>query len=269
MMKISKLLGGLCLLTLPASPLLAVEAKAKAAETAEKKSHGLNTAEKRISAALGQAVGKQIEGTLGSDIDLEVFFASIKRVMKKEAPLLSQEETMAAMQDFQGRAQKKMEAEAEANKKILAEKAKETKKASDKFLKENKAKKGIKTTKSGLQYKVVKKGTGKTPTADSEVSVHYEGKLIDGTIFDSSYARGEPATFGVGQVIPGWTEALTMMPVGSEWELYIPSDLAYGERDLPGIPANSVLVFKVELKEIKEVPKPTEAAQAETPKVKG
>lgn len=267
MIKISKLIGGACFISLAggqlsATPTNKTEKTAPATQVA-KPTHNLNTAEKRISSALGQAVGGQIKNTV-DNIDLEAFISAIKRELKGETPVLSQEETMAAMQEFQTKAQKKMEAKAEENKKILAEKAKETKKVSEKFLTENKSKAGVKTTKSGLQYKIVKAGTGEVPKADSQVLVHYEGKLIDGTVFDSSYKRGEPVTFGVNQVIPGWTEALTMMPVGSEWEVYIPSDLAYADKDLPGIPANSVLVFKVELKEIK---KPETALKTEaTPK---
>ncbi len=263
MRRISKIIGGACFISLVGGQLSASSpnktATAAPATKLDKPTHNLNTAEKRISSALGQAVGGQMKNTV-DNIDLDAFIAAIKRELKDETPVLSQEETMAAMQEFQAKAQKKMEAKAEENKKILAEKAKETKKVSEKFLTENKSKTDVKTTKSGLQYKIVKAGTGEVPKADSEVVVHYEGKLTDGTIFDSSYKRGEPVTFGVGQVIPGWTEALTMMPVGSEWELYIPSALAYGDKDLPGIPANSVLVFKVELKEIKK----TQPLKAET-----
>lgn len=117
----------------------------------------------------------------------------------------------------------------------------------EKFLKENAKKDSVKTLKTGLQYKVLKKGTGSVPTEASTVKVNYEGKLIDGTIFDSSYQRGEPATFGCTQVIKGWTEALTNMPVGSVWEIYIPQEKAYGARQAGKIPPFSTLIFKVEL----------------------
>lgn len=119
------------------------------------------------------------------------------------------------------------------------------------FLAQYKKRKGAKATPSGLLYRVVKQGTGALPTDTSQVEVHYEGKLVDGTVFDSSYKRGETATFGVNQVIKGWTEALKLMPVGSEYELCIPYDLAYGERGTRGIPPFSTLIFKVELKSIK------------------
>lgn len=124
--------------------------------------------------------------------------------------------------------------------------------AQDKFLQENLKKEGVKATESGLQYKVIKEGTGKVPTADSKVRVHYKGTLIDGTQFDSSYDRGEPAEFGVNQVIAGWTEALQMMPVGSQWELYIPYELGYGSQDNGTIPPYSTLIFQVELLDIVE-----------------
>ena len=120
-------------------------------------------------------------------------------------------------------------------------------KAGEEFLKENAKKDGVKTTPSGLQYKVLTKGEGEIPTATQRVKVNYEGHLIDGTEFDSSYKRKEPATFACNQVISGWTEALTMMPVGSKWELYIPQELAYGERETGKIKPFSMLIFTVEL----------------------
>jgi FKBP-type peptidyl-prolyl cis-trans isomerase FklB len=122
------------------------------------------------------------------------------------------------------------------------------KKEGEAFLVENKKKKGVKTLPSGLQYKVIKEGTGKMPKTTDKVSCQYEGTLIDGTVFDSSYKRGEPATFPVNGVIPGWTEALQMMKVGSKWQLFIPSKLGYGERGAgPQIGPNAVLIFTVEL----------------------
>lgn len=124
------------------------------------------------------------------------------------------------------------------------------KEAGAKFLAENKAKEGVMTTVSGLQYEVVKEGTGAKPTASDVVKVHYSGKLLDGTEFDSSYERGEPATFGVGQVIPGWTEGLQLMTVGSKYKFYIPQELGYGAHGTSGIPPFSTLVFDVELIEI-------------------
>lgn len=120
------------------------------------------------------------------------------------------------------------------------------------FLEGNKTREGITTTESGLQYEVLTAGTGAKPTAQDRVRVHYHGTLIDGTVFDSSVENGEPAVFGVSQVIPGWTEALQLMPVGSKWKVYLPSNIAYGERGGPGggIEPNSALIFEVELLEI-------------------
>ncbi|HQJ90621.1 MAG TPA: FKBP-type peptidyl-prolyl cis-trans isomerase, partial [Paludibacteraceae bacterium] len=117
----------------------------------------------------------------------------------------------------------------------------------DSILSENKKKEGVVVTESGLQYKVLTEGKGPKPTKDDIVKVNYTGKLVDGTIFDSSVQRGDTAKFPVGAVIPGWSEALQLMPVGSKWELMIPSQLAYGERNVGSIPANSVLIFEVEM----------------------
>ena len=147
------------------------------------------------------------------------------------------------------KAQEYMNTQMEAIKeKATAEKYAENKAAGEKFLAENKGKKGVVTTPSGLQYKIITKGNGAIPADTSKVKVNYKGTLIDGTEFDSSYKRNEPATFLANQVIKGWTEALTMMPVGSKWELYIPYDLAYGSRETGGqIKPFSALIFEVEL----------------------
>ena len=134
--------------------------------------------------------------------------------------------------------------------KALEAKYGENKAAGEKFLAENATKEGVKTTDSGLQYKVIKQGKGAVPTEKNTVKVHYKGTLIDGTEFDSSYSRKEPSSFPVTGVIKGWTEALTMMPVGSKWELYIPQELAYGSRNQSKIKPFSTLVFEVELLEI-------------------
>lgn len=142
--------------------------------------------------------------------------------------------------------------------KVLEEKYADNKAAGEKFLAENKSKEGVRTTSSGLQYKVLVEGKGAIPADSSRVKVNYTGKLIDGTKFDSSYdhkdkdGKSQPATFGVKQVIKGWTEALTMMPVGSKWEIYIPQNLAYGAREAGKIKPFSALVFEVELVGIEE-----------------
>ena len=135
--------------------------------------------------------------------------------------------------------------------KIKAAKEQELTKAGTDFLAKNAKNPGVVTLPSGLQYKVIKKGTGAIPVDGQQVTTHYRGTLIDGKVFDSSYDRGQPATFGVNQVIAGWTEALKLMPVGSKWELYIPYNLAYGERAMgANIPAYSALIFEIELLEI-------------------
>ncbi|MBE6281533.1 MAG: FKBP-type peptidyl-prolyl cis-trans isomerase [Bacteroides sp.] len=136
--------------------------------------------------------------------------------------------------------------------KALEEKYADNKAAGEKFLEENKAKEGVQTTASGLQYKIIKEGKGAVPTDSSTVKVNYKGTLIDGTEFDSSYKRNAPASFRADQVIKGWTEALTMMPVGSKWELYIPQDLAYGPRNAGQIKPFSTLIFEVELLDIEK-----------------
>lgn len=134
---------------------------------------------------------------------------------------------------------------------IKSEKASVTKKEGEAFLAANKTKPGVITTASGLQYQVIKEGTGPKPTTEDRVKVHYQGTLIDGRIFDSSIQRGEPIEFGVTGVIAGWTEALQLMPVGSKWKLFIPSDLAYGDNQAgPDIKPGSTLIFEVELLEI-------------------
>jgi FKBP-type peptidyl-prolyl cis-trans isomerase len=133
-----------------------------------------------------------------------------------------------------------------------------------KFLEENKNKPGVKTTASGLQYKVIKDGTGPQPKATDMVTVNYRGTLIDGTEFDSSYKRGQPATFPLNGVIKGWTEGLQLMKVGSKYQFFVPSNLAYGERSVgPDIAANATLIFEVELQDVK--PPPTPAPQASKP----
>ena len=151
-------------------------------------------------------------------------------------------ETLAGLQ------KELMEKQAERAK-LLAEK---NKKEGEAFLAANKTKEGVKTLPDGLQYKVIKEGTGKTPKADDTVVTNYRGTLIDGTEFDSSYKRGQPATFPVKGVIPGWTEALQLMKEGSKWELFIPSNLAYGERGAGNaIGPNATLVFEIELISVK------------------
>ena len=199
----------------------------------------------KLSYALGLGIGQQLKQMgLQENLVIEDFAASIKDVLADNDLKVSHQEGQQIVNNFfRDLEQKQNAAKAEAGKAAKAE--------GEKFLTENAKKDGINVTKSGLQYEVLTEGTGKKPKATDTVRCHYEGRLLDGTVFDSSYKRGEPATFGVNQVIKGWTEALTLMPVGSKWELYIPQQLAYGDREQnQKIPPYSMLIFTVELLEI-------------------
>ena len=200
----------------------------------------LETPEQRASYAIGMQIGESMNGQGIDFLDDPAFVAGVRDALDGNPQKVTEEEIVEAFGVMSAQAQAKA---AEAGAATLA--------AGAAFLAENKDKEGVVTTESGLQYKILTEGTGVKPAASETVSVHYEGKLLDGTIFDSSYARGEPAQFPVGGVIRGWVEALQLMPVGSTWEVYIPSELAYGERGAGGdIGPNETLVFKVELLEI-------------------
>lgn len=196
---------------------------------------------------VGQMVSKQwVEG-----FNLQIFGGDSTKTISREnllAGFVAGVVGKGGAMDM-AKAQEYMNTQMEAIKeKATAEKYAENKAAGEKFLAENKGKEGVVTTPSGLQYKIITKGNGAIPADTSKVKVNYKGTLIDGTEFDSSYKRNEPATFLANQVIKGWTEALTMMPVGSKWELYIPYDLAYGSRETGGqIKPFSALIFEVEL----------------------
>ena len=203
----------------------------------------LDTPTKRLSYGVALGLGRNMARD-GMNVDVDAFAAGLSDAVSGDPQRLSDEDIQAEMVAFQQR----MNAEREAQQSAVAE---ANAQASAAFLTENSSRDGVLTTDSGLQYEVLEAGDGEMPGPDDSVQVHYRGTLIDGTEFDSSYARGEPVTFGVGQVIPGWTEALQLMPVGSKYKLFIPSDLAYG----PGgagdrIGPNSALVFEVELLDI-------------------
>ena len=198
-------------------------------------------------------IGTQIAGTFKTEnieVNLDSLMLGLKDALEGKQLALSQEE----MKLVYGRFQQQMRAKQAA--KQAAEAAKNLA-----FLEANKAKEGVKVLPSGLQYKVIKEGTGNTPTADDKVKTHYRGTLIDGTEFDSSYKRNQPAEFGVTKVIKGWTEALQLMKEGGKWELYIPANLAYGQRGRPSIPPNSTLIFEIELLEIVKPAAPSQAAK--------
>jgi FKBP-type peptidyl-prolyl cis-trans isomerase FklB len=204
----------------------------------------LKSQKEKVSYSLGINLGKNIK-QIPTEIDLDIFYQGFKDAASGAKPLLSEEEMHKVMTDFQ----KKMTAK---QTELMKSQGEKNKKEGEAFLAENKKKEGVKTLASGLQYKVIQEGTGKTPKATDKVSTHYQGTLIDGTEFDSSYKRGEPATFPVNGVIPGWTEALQLMKVGAKWQLFVPSNLAYGERGAgPIIGPNAVLIFTVELLSIK------------------
>ncbi|WP_320110426.1 FKBP-type peptidyl-prolyl cis-trans isomerase [Draconibacterium orientale] len=202
----------------------------------------LETSADSVSYAIGVLVGannkQQLETAPGSsEMNIEAMAAAFRLASLGEEVEIAEEDANAIVQNFFRQA---ADREAQAN---LEE--------GNKFLEENKAREGVTTTESGLQYEVLTEGTGEKPTATDKVRVHYHGTLIDGTVFDSSVDRGEPAVFGVNQVIPGWTEALQLMPVGSKWKVFIPSNLAYGPRGAGAdIGPNAALVFEVELLEI-------------------
>ena len=203
----------------------------------------------------GIQIGQQVGGDMFEQISLQVFGNDSTQTLSKDNFLAGfiaavKNGAVVSVED----ARTYVETHTEAIKaKALEAKYGENKAAGEKFLAENKTKEGVITTESGLQYKVIKEGKGEIPTKESSVKVNYKGTLIDGTEFDSSYKRNAPATFRADQVIKGWTEALTMMPVGSKWELYIPQELAYGARETGGqIKPFSTLIFEVELLEIEK-----------------
>lgn len=206
----------------------------------EIKKEDLKTQEEKASYSIGYDIGQNMKQNY-VEIDPDKFLAGLLHGINDSTSLLTEEEMMEVMTQFQTELTQKRE------EKTKGEKEK-NKKASDEFLAENKKKDGVVVTASGLQYKVLVSGKGKTPTDASNVTVHYTGTLIDGKEFDSSVKRGEPTTFPVTGVIKGWTEALKLMKEGDKWMLYIPSELAYGENGAGNvIGPNQALIFEVEL----------------------
>ena len=208
------------------------------------------TSKKDIAYMAGLQIGQQISNQMMKGINQELFAGDSTKTISKDnfmagfiAGTLEKGGvmTMEAAQEYTRTAMETIKAKA------MEEKYADNKAAGEKFLAENKTKEGVKTTESGLQYKVITEGKGEIPADTCKVKVNYKGTLIDGTEFDSSYKHNEPATFRANQVIKGWTEALTMMPVGSKWELYIPQELAYGSRESGQIKPFSTLIFEVEL----------------------
>ena len=214
------------------------------------------TSKRDVAYLAGLQIGQQISNQMVKGINQELFAGDSTKTISKENFLAGfiagtlENHGVMTMDQADMYTRTAMET---IKAKAVAEKYAEYKAENEKFLADNKTKEGVKTTASGLQYKVIKEGKGEIPTETSRVKVNYKGTLIDGTEFDSSYKRNEPATFGVNQVIKGWTEALKLMPVGSKWELYIPQELAYGDRQTGGqIKPFSTLIFEVELLDIEK-----------------
>lgn len=199
----------------------------------------------KVSYSIGMAMGRDFKRQ-SIDIDPDILAKGIKDVLSGAKALLTDQEMIETMTAFQ----KEMMAKHTEVMKTLGEK---NKKEGEVFLAENKKKEGVTTLPSGLQYKVIKAGTGKKPKSTDTVTVNYRGTLIDGTEFDSSYRRGQPASFGVSGVIPGWTEALQLMQEGAKWQVFVPPNLAYGEKGAgANIGPNATLIFEIELISIQE-----------------
>jgi len=228
----SRLAMILCMV-LAASPVISAEKKE------------LKTEKEKASYAIGFDMGSSLKKN-ELDVDPDILGKAIKDVLTGGKTLMTEQEVKIALMALQ----KDMQAKQQAKMKGLGEK---NKKEGEAFLAQNKTKDGVKTLASGLQYKVLAPGKGKSPKASDTVTVNYRGTLIDGTEFDSSYKRGQPASFPVNGVIKGWTEALQLMKEGSKWQLVIPANLAYGENGTPGGPIGpgAVLIFEVELMSIK------------------
>lgn len=203
----------------------------------------LQTVEQQAAYAIGLSIGQNLKEN-GAQVDVRLIAFGIQHALNGQKPLLTDEQAGQAMQEFQ---RLTMERLGDAN----AIKGQE-------FLAQNKTKPDVQTLPSGLQVKVLKSGDGPTPTREHQVQAHYRGTFIDGEEFDSSYGRGEPSTFPVTGVIAGWTEALLRMKVGDKWQLFVPSELAYGAQGRPGIPPHATLIFEVELVAIEEEALPKE-----------
>ena len=204
----------------------------------------LNTDEQKLGYIIGMDIGKSLREQ-GTTVDLDALIDAISATYKGDDLAMTAEEAAAIRQEYVQKRQAAQQAESTAaGASNLAE--------GQKFLAENKGKEGVQTTASGLQYKVMTMGDGAKPVATDTVKVHYSGKLLDGTEFDSSYARNEPISFALNRVIPGWTEGVQLMPIGSKFVFYIAPELGYGEGGGGPIPPNSTLVFEVELLDIEK-----------------
>lgn len=198
----------------------------------------------KVSYALGLSIASNFKATGIEKLDMDSFQDAMKAAMDGKEPKMTSQEASGVLNEFFGKLQEKL-------KKQQAEMAAQNEVLGKNYLRENAQKEGVTTTASGLQYEILKKGDGAKPTLKDTVKCHYHGMLIDGTVFDSSVMRGEPAQFPLQGVIPGWTEVLQLMPIGSKWKVTIPSNLAYGERGAGrDIAPNSTLIFEIELLDI-------------------
>ncbi len=235
------------LMAMGLAALLAVAAVAQDAQTPKAKPEGppLSTKKDKISYALGLNLGTQMH-QMEVDIDPAVFARGLSDALSGNKPAMTDDEARQAILDLRNETLAKQ-------KQWQAEVSEKNKKEEQAFLAENKSKPGVTALPSGMQYKVLKQGDGPKPGPDDTVVCNYRGTLINGTEFDSSYKRGQPVTFPVKAVIKGWSEALQLMPVGSKWQVFIPSELAYGENGVPGkIEPYAMLIFEVELVSIQK-----------------
>ncbi|KQQ49988.1 FKBP-type peptidyl-prolyl cis-trans isomerase [Pseudomonas syringae] len=199
----------------------------------------LSTDETRVSYGIGRQLGDQLRDNPPPGVDLQAILTGLTDAFNSQPSRVSQEDLSASFKVIR-----------EVMQSQAAAKAEQAAAAGVAYLAENAKREGITTLASGLQFEVLKSGDGAKPSREDQVRTHYHGTLIDGTVFDSSYDRGEPAEFPVGGVIAGWTEALQLMNAGSKWRLYVPSELAYGAQGVGSIPPHSVLVFDVELLDV-------------------
>jgi len=223
--------------------MAAVFAAATASVQSSAQDIELDTPEKRLSYTIGMDIGRSLAGQQ-MEMDIDVVIAALRASYAGEPTLMSDQEVAEERQRFIEERQAQIDNQRNEEASVNLEEGQA-------FLAANAVKDGVKVTESGLQYRVIEEGEGAQPTAADRVTVHYRGRLINGVEFDSSYGRGEPTTFGLSQVIPGWTEGLQLMREGGKYEFFIPSELAYGERGAPGaIGPNSALIFEVELVEV-------------------